>query len=511
VEGAFRVNRHIRRKLEAEKRKIEQRLGEAVQIAGNGRVLGSGNIRYELADRTRAISHGGIGAIMRLVATLGLAECIDDKLSLLKQHRPYRESDHVLNIAINALCGGRTLDDIELRRNDRVFLDAIGAVRIPDPTTAGDFCRRFDEASINNLMDALNEVRLRVWARCSTLTQETARIDADGSLVPTTGECKEGMDISYKGQWGYHPLLVSLANTNEPLYILNRSGNRPSHEGSAPYFDKAIALCRQAGFQDILLRGDSDFSITSEFDRWSDDGIRFVFGWDATPLMKMWGENTPPDMYAELVRRTEQTLDADRRERPENVKERIVRERKFLNQRLVSEEVVDFEHKPGKCKQTYRVVAVKKNLSVEKGEVALFDKIRYFFYITNDRDLSCAEVVHEANQRCNQENLISQLKTGVRCLHAPVNNLDANWAHMVMSSLAWTLKAWVALWPPISPRWRLRHENERDRLLRMDFRTFLEVFINAPCQIVRTGRRLVYRFLAWRPWHVFLFRLLDAT
>ena len=112
--------------------------------------------------------------------------------------------------------------------------------------------------------------RLAVWQRCPGLTEQTARIDGDGTLVPTTGACKEGMDISYNGIWGYHPLVVSLANTGEPLFLKNRSGNRPSHEGVIPYFDKAIALCRRAGFRDILLRGDTDFALTTAFDRWTD-------------------------------------------------------------------------------------------------------------------------------------------------------------------------------------------------------------------------------------------------
>ena len=168
-------------------------------------------------------------------------------------------------------------------------------------------------------------------------------------------------------------------------------------------------------------------------------------------------------------------------------------------------------HSSRGCSQENRVVALKKNLSVERGELVLFDEIRYFFYITNDATLSCDEVVREARQRCDQENLIAQLKGGVRALHAPVNTLHANWAYMVMASLAWSLKAWTALWLPIVPRWRARHEAEQRRLLRMDFRTFLGAFINVPCQILTSGRRLIYRLLAWNPWQSLFLRFVDAT
>lgn len=130
--------------------------------------------------------------------------------------------------------------------------------------------------------------------------------------------------------------------------------------------------------------------------------------------------------------------------------------------------------------------------------------------MTNDRNLSTRDVIREANNRCGQENLLDELKNGIRALHAPVNTLDANWAYMVIASLAWSIKAWFALLLPVSPRWRERHEADRVRVLRMDFRTFLQRLILIPVQILHTGRRLVFRLLAWRPDLPILFRLLDA-
>ncbi|MHB1711092.1 MAG: hypothetical protein ACYCV7_06795 [Acidimicrobiales bacterium] len=152
------------RKLAAEKAAIERRLEHAVAINSDGPVLGRANIAYELAERTKAVAHGGMGMIAKLVEAVGLADEIDQSLHLLKLHKPYHESDHVLNIAYNALCGGRTLDDIEARRGDAVFLDGLGTKSIPDPTTAGDFCRRFDDDSVLALQEAVNRARLRVWA-----------------------------------------------------------------------------------------------------------------------------------------------------------------------------------------------------------------------------------------------------------------------------------------------------------------------------------------------------------
>jgi hypothetical protein len=163
----------------------------------------------------------------------GLIELLDSRVDVLKRHLPYHESDHVLNIAYNALSGGTCLEDIELRRQDEVYLDALGAQRIPDPTTAGDFCRRFTREDVEQLMASINETRLKVWAQQGEKFFEQAIVDADGTLAPTYGECKQGMDVTFKGVWGYHPLVISLANTQEPLFLENRSGNRPSHEGAA--------------------------------------------------------------------------------------------------------------------------------------------------------------------------------------------------------------------------------------------------------------------------------------
>ena len=313
----------------------------------------------------------------------------------------------------------------------------------------------------------------------------------------------------------YHPLVVSLANTGEVLSIVNRSGNRPSHDGAASYLDRAIALCRRGGFGDVLLRGDTDFALTSNFDRWDDDGVRFVFGYDASATMRRYAEDPQAlheDGYRELERRAEEAFaKKKRRARQPRVKEQLVRENGYRNIRLKSEDVAEFVYQPRRCKREYRFVVVRKNLSVERGEQLLFDDIRYFFYVTNDDEMPVEQVVRHANRRCNQENLIAQLKSGVRALHAPVNTLNANWAYMVMASLAWTLKAWMALSLPIAPRWQSKHRVERDDWLRMEFRTFVSGVINIPAQVVLTGRRLLIRLLAYRPQLHVLLRLAGAT
>jgi len=254
MEG-FRVNPKIRKQIERRKRRIARRLDKNDNRGCDRPMMTAANIHYEIAERTRATATGGIGAMHLVARKLGLDEAIDRHLRLLKIHLPYHESDHVLSIAYNLLAGGSCLEHLELLRNDEGYLDALGARRIPDPTTAGDFCRRFEAGDIDRLQEVFNETRLKVWRQQPETFFEEAVVEADGTMVETSGECKQGIDINYKGQWGYHPLVLSLANTGEPLYVVNRSGNRPSHEQAAGYFDRAIALCRRAGFRRVLLRG----------------------------------------------------------------------------------------------------------------------------------------------------------------------------------------------------------------------------------------------------------------
>ena len=503
------MNASVHRQLNRRKRSIARRIENKPGVERAEPMLAASNIRYQIAEKLRAIAPGGIGAIHLLARKLGLVHDIDDRLHVLKRHLPYHESDHVLNIAYNLLAGGSRLEHLEVRRNDEVYLDALGAERIPDPTTAGDFCRRFAEADVGRLMDAFNEARLRAWKEQPDEFFDEAFIDADGTLAPTDGRCKQGVDIAYDGTWGYHPLVVSLANTAEPLFLANRGGNRPSHEQADVYLDKAADLCRRAGFRKVTFRGDTDFSQTRHLDRWDRADVRFIFGIDAMPNLVALAEGLSAESYGELERPARYTIKTVPRQARERHKDRVVSEREFKTLKLVGEEVAEFDYRPVACEMSYRVIVLRKKLTVERGQLWLFEPDRFFFYITNDRTTPAPEIVFLANERCDQENLIAQLKGGVKAMAMPVGDLMSNWAYMVMASLAWSLKAWAALLLPESGRWGLKYGEEKRSLLRMEFGTFCVAMIQVPCQIVRGARRIEYRLLSWNPWQAVFLRLVE--
>ena len=494
------MNTKIRRQLRQRKRRMLRRI-EKTNWSGTSPMIKTPAVKYELAEKQEAIAAGGMGAVMQLVNQLDLRKHVNRAIPLLKLHLPYDEADHVLNIALNLVAGGRCLDHLELRRTDEAYLNAVGAERIPDPTTAGDFCRRFNVGNIMMLMQGFNRVRQTVWKQQPDEFFETAIIEADGTMVETCGERKEGIGMNYEKKWGYHPLVVTLANTGEPLYIANRSGSRPSHEHSALYFDLSIKLCRDAGFRKIVLRGDTDFALTENFDRWDDEGVEFVFGIDAMPNLVAIADSLDKSAWRPLRRRHPVPPKTGRRSRRPNYKEAVVIEKEYQNKKLKGEWIAEFDYQPTKCSRSYRMVVVRKQVEVMSGQQKLFDDTPYLFYISNSarRTKSDRQVVFAANDRCDQENTISQLKA-CGALTAPLDNLESNWAYMVIASLAWSLKAWCGLMiRPQGPEEQKASQSAvKRRVIRMEFHTFLQTLIQIPAQIIRRSRQLIYRLLTYR-------------
>jgi hypothetical protein len=504
------VNASIAKQIGVRKRRLLKRLDKDHYPGDLSRPMIRGSApHYELSSRSTGTAYGGIGLLHQLVRELGLAEAIDQRLHLFKVHLPYHESDHVLSLAYNALCGGTCLEDLELRRQDEAYLNLLGAERIPDPTTAGDFCRRFRSHHLRALQQAFDATRLKVWSQQPAKFFAEARIEADGTFVKTDAECKQGIDINYKREWSYHPLVLTLANTGEVLRLINRSGNRPSHEGAPALFDECITICRAAGFRKILLRGDTDFSQTQYLDGWHNQGdVQFVFGLDETAGKSIAADELPNSAWKPLKRPPRYTIKTQPRAKPPRVKQQIVEQRQFKDTQLIDEEVAEMEYRPVACRTTFRLVIVRKNLRVyDPQQGRLFETYCYFFYITNDWKSTPREIVFSANDRCQQENVIAQL-AAVRALHAPVDNLRSNEAYMLMTALAWNLKAWLALSLEVKPgRGHAEQQAQKSKLLGLEFRTFVNYLLRIPAQVVKTGRQIFVRLLAYNTWLPVLFRL----
>jgi hypothetical protein len=454
-------------------------------------MLTSGKISYEIGGNVEATPYGGIFAMHRLVTKLGLVKAIDTDVELLKMHLPYHESDHVLTLAYSVLTGGTRLEDVDRLRNDVPLMNGLGARLLPDPTTVGDFLRRFTETDIVALMDAINSVRPALWrGRCADLLGEVAYVDVDGTIVPTAGELKQGMDISYKGIWGYAPLLVTLANTREVLYLVNRPGNAPSHLDAATWIDKAIALVEPYAKR-VCVRGDTDFSLTANFDQWARQ-VDFVLGTDNIAALRTRADTLDEKAWTRLRRPASyQNKTGKTRARRHNRKREVVTEREFVNLRLNHEDVAEFTYRPGKCQRDYRVVVVRKNISRIKGEHALIEEIRYFFYFTTySADTHTpARIVELANDRCDQENIHGQLKSGLGALRAPVDDLHSNWAYMLIAALAWNIKSWHAI--------MMHRKDDRHAFIRMEFKRFLDTVIRIPAMVLARARAIVVRLVAY--------------
>jgi len=482
------VNAKERETLKIRKRNLDARLspGGPAPVAPG---IGNRSLKYEMGERVKATAIGGLGVFAQLAQRIGLVDAINDRVRVFKRRLVYHESDHVLTLALSTLAGGTCLDDTRLLRCDGPLLDALGVDRLPDATTVGDFTRRFTAQDVIDLQEAINSVRPCQWRKGLTRVQrEVAYIDVDGTIAPTTGECKEGMDVAFNGVWGYHPLIVSLANTREPLYLVNRSGNRPSDDEAAGWVDKAVDLVRPT-FKEVWIRGDTAFyRMSSHFDAWDDAGVKLAIGARIQKPLLEKIERIPEADWCRFERGDDGDPATKHRCRPRNVKQSIVRERGYKTLRLQHEDVAEIQHRPRKCGRPYRVVVLRKNISVEKGDNRLFDEIRYFAYITNDSEIAADDLVRLCNGRCEQENLIEQLKNELRAMRMPVGDLTSNWAHMVMTALGWSLKTWFALCAP---------RRTRAGLLRCEFRSFINRFVRIPCQVLRTGRRWVARVLSY--------------
>jgi len=417
-------------------------------------------------ERGEATAYGGLSLATALVRSLGLHRVIDDALELLQSHRPFTESDHVLTHVYNLFVGGTCIEDIGHLQGSEPVRRMLGAVRLPDPTTAGDFLRRFDEESLGALDGAIDEGQEAVWRRrYGRKKAARAIVDLDSHVHPVYGDQKEGADFSYKGPLAYHPLVISLAETQECLRLINRPGNTPSAEGAETHLANLFPLLLRR-FREVVVRGDSAFCSQKIFDACEAHGQCFAVVSPAQQNFEALAEALPESAWKPYRAPGERSRRAQppsrRRKRRPNLRRRLARQRGKHDLKLERQWIAEIPYRPQRSGTTYRLVIRRQRIE-EHHQGELFELWRYRYVMTNlPPSTSTQEAVDLTYQRCDQENVIEQLQHGIAGMRMPTGGLLSNAAFLTCARLAHNLKAWLAqlALPRETMRWewkRFRH------------------------------------------------------
>ena len=424
---------------------------------------------------------GGLALAARLAVRLRMAQTIDERVSLLRSRRPFHESDHVLTHAYNLFVGGTAIEDIADLQHSEPVRRMLGASRIPDPSTAGDFLRRFERGSIAALDRAIDEIQERAWRQHFGVKKvPLGVVDLDSHLHHVYGHQKEGADFTYKGGFGYHPLVISLAETQECLRLVNRPGNAGSAEGAAEQLLSLVPLLRRR-FAAVIVRGDSAFARQDIFDVCDANGLSFA-------MVSGQQQNFPAlaDALEERCwrpfRATERTSGSGpARRRGRNVRRQRARERGKRDLRLEKQWIAEIDYTPKRSSKTYRLIIRRQRIE-ESEQGQLFELWRYRYVLTNlAHSTSAEEVMRLTYRRCDQENVIEQLQSGVAAMRMPTGSFLANHAHLLCARLAHNLKSWLAMLA--LPR----------EVMRWEWKRFRKAFVYTAARITCTARQTILR------------------
>jgi len=451
-------------------------------------------IRVETHERGDVTAYGGLSVVHKLAMGVGLDRSINSRVALLKLKLPYFESDHVLTHAYNLYIGGSCIEDIGHIQYSEAVKHLLGACRIPDPTTAGDFLRRFKPSQLRGFQAAIDEAREKVWRQLPRQHKQVATIDMDSTIKEVYGECKQGADFSYNGKWSYHPLLVTLAETNEPLRTINRPGNATSGEGAGEALAEVLPMVSRH-FKKVRVRGDSKFYQRATILECEKHGAQFAFSMDGNKVLHEKAENLPKSAWKPFSAHADRhPTKKQRRRHTKRLKRtrhrrRVARRRGYRTLATTDQEVAQFRYRMsrggsanrhlGLAGREFRVVVKRQTVRVSEGQDELFEEYHYRFVITNIpvREMKAGALLRFAYGRCDQENTIEQMKNGVAALRMPTGELLANAAFLMCGQLAWCLRAWLS--SLALPR----------ETLRWEWSWFRHAFVYVAAKITRSGRR----------------------
>jgi len=451
-----------------------------------------------LEDTPPVTLYGGLTLFIAFASTFKLKEHINDNLKLFKQWHPYSEADHVLALSANLFIGGAHLEDLAVLQGSEAVCRMFGACRIPDPTTAGDFLRRFDtagEKSVESLATTIDSIEGEVWEKLRKRVAKKgkklplATVDLDGHIEKELGVQKEKADFSHDGRFGFQPLAITLAQTGEVLALPNRPANGRSSDGVAEELERVLPRLKPF-FERILVRGDSDFDRADIRAVCNQHGAHFAFvGRDnrasRTRQAMMIEEGRWQPFRSRVERRKEerrhQSGYRERKKKP-NLRRRKARERGYKELYQVRQWVSEVLFEPAGEEATYRMVIRRQLVEHREGQVHMFDEYRYHFIVTDlPRTMGATAVVDETYKRCDQENIIEQLQSGVAAWKMPVAEYLGNCAWLQMARLAWNIGKWIAVLslPPAVSRW--------------EWKRFRRAFVLVAAQVVKGGRQITTR------------------
>jgi hypothetical protein len=328
----------------------------------SGRVTRLPGLHLEVASRSTVTPYGGLALASAFLKRFRVAQEIDARVQVLKIHLPFFESDHVLAQALNLYAGGECLEDQAALQHDEGVLRMLGACRIPDPTTAGDFLRRFEErrnpGSLTGLRAANDAVQDAVWGKLAgkrKRKRDVAVVDLDGHTKALYGVQKEGADFDYKGRWSYNVLLASLAGSGECLAVRLRAGNERSSEGAADLLEETLPRVKRR-FTQVLVRADSDFDRRDVREACEAEGAFFAFVAREASNRPAWAEAIPESACHRdrQARRAEPDFEPRRKKR--NRRRRRARQRGYTDLKLVRQWVAEIPWTPPGSEKTYRMI-----------------------------------------------------------------------------------------------------------------------------------------------------------
>ena len=447
-------------------------------------------LHLESDPRGEITHYGGLVLAQQFVRRFGVAKRLDEALALFKRHAPYHESDHVLALAYTLYADGTCLEDQAALQGSEAVRRLVGACRIPDPTTAGDFLRRFRVAQdVERLAGVTDEGQEAGWSklprhvRRRRKKQELALVDLDGHIKPLYGVQKEGADFSYDGRWSYQPLVVSLGGSGECLRVVNQPGSARSSDAAAKALEEVLPLVRRH-FRNALVRGDTDFDRSDVFKAVLAAKAYFAIGGRLYPNRAALVQAIAERRWEPFVARAEreQPSGPSREGRTPNYRRQKAVERRFRMLRTVKQWVSEIAYQPAGLGSACRMIVRRILIEENDGQGALFKHFRYRLVLTNlPRSYSPRQIIDLTYQRCDQENVIEQFGDGIAGWRMPVAEFMGNSAWLQITRLAWNLGKWIA--QIALPR----------EVVRWEWKRFRRHFVYIAAKVLKTGRRLVVR------------------